>query len=83
MPQIALPEGRPGIGAGLAFCPETTDPAREPAHILLHEPGIPAAAGREPIAAYVSLRYSACVCRRICAGHRRLPATEAGRRGQG
>jgi hypothetical protein len=38
MPNIALPEGLPGISAGFAFRPETAKPMRELAHVLLHGP---------------------------------------------
>ncbi len=66
MPHINLPEGVPGIGAGFAFRPETAQPMRALAHILLFEPGPDASLSsldRELIATYVSSRNLCFFCR--------------------
>lgn len=62
MAHIALPEGLPGISAGFAFRPETAQPMRELAHILLHEPGSLTPGERELIAAFVSSRNCTTFC---------------------
>jgi uncharacterized peroxidase-related enzyme len=62
MPHIALPEGLPGITAGLAFRPETAKPLRELAHVLLHEPNSLSAGERELIATYVSSQNDCYFC---------------------
>ena len=64
MPNIALPEGMPGITAGFAFRPETAKPMRELAHILLHTSGNEgfSSRDRELIAAFVSSRNTCYFC---------------------
>jgi uncharacterized peroxidase-related enzyme len=62
MAHIALPEGLPGISGGFAFRPETANPMRELAHILLHEPGSLAPGERELIATYVSSQNDCYFC---------------------
>src|SRR5277367_166590 len=54
MPHIDLPKDLPGISAGFAFRPETAEPMRELAHILLYEPNSLEPGERELIATYVS-----------------------------
>ena len=62
MPNIALPEGLPGISAGFAFRPETAKPMRELAHVLLHGPSTLTPAERELIATYVSSQNECYFC---------------------
>ena len=65
MPHIDLPEGVPGIGAAFAFRPETAQPMRELAHVLLFEPGSEASLSsrdRELIASYVSSKNTCYFC---------------------
>lgn len=62
MPNIALPEGVPGIVAGFTFRPETAKPMRELAHILLFEPNSLTSGERELIATYVSSRNRCQFC---------------------
>jgi uncharacterized peroxidase-related enzyme len=62
MPNIALPEGLPGISAGFAFRPETAKPMRELADILLHGPSTLSPAERELIATYVSSQNDCFFC---------------------
>ncbi len=62
MPHIELPEGLPGISAGLTYRPETAKPLRELAHVLLHEPGTLTPGERELIATYVSSRNDCYFC---------------------
>ncbi|HZC44803.1 MAG TPA: peroxidase-related enzyme, partial [Acidobacteriaceae bacterium] len=62
MAHIALPEGLPGISGGFAFRPETANPMRELAHILLHEPGSLTPGERELIATYVSSQNDCHFC---------------------
>jgi uncharacterized peroxidase-related enzyme len=62
MPNIALPEGLPGISAGFAFRPETAKPMRELAHILLHGPSTLSPGERELIATYVSSQNDCYFC---------------------
>jgi uncharacterized peroxidase-related enzyme len=62
MPHIALPEGLPGISAGLTYRPETAKPMRELAHILLHEPNTLTPGERELIATYVSSQNDCYFC---------------------
>ena len=62
MPNIALPEGLPGISAGFAFRPETAKPMRELAHILLHGPSTLTPGERELIATYVSSQNDCYFC---------------------
>ena len=54
MPHIQLPEGLPGISSVLAYRPETANPLRQLAHVLLYEPNSLAPGERELIATYVS-----------------------------
>jgi uncharacterized peroxidase-related enzyme len=62
MPNIALPEGLPGISAGFAFRPETANPMRELAHVLLHGPSTLTPGERELIATYVSSQNDCYFC---------------------
>lgn len=62
MPNIALPEGLPGISAGFAFRPETAKPMRELAHVLLHGPSTLTPGERELIATYVSSQNDCYFC---------------------
>ena len=62
MPNIALPEGFPGISAGFTYRPETAKPMRELAHVLLHEPNSLSPGERELIATYVSSRNNCHFC---------------------
>ena len=62
MPHINLPEGLPGISAGFAYRPETANPMRELADILLHQPNSLAPGERELIATYVSSRNCTTFC---------------------
>jgi uncharacterized peroxidase-related enzyme len=64
MPHIQLPEDMPGITAGFAFRPETAQPLRELAHVLLHASGNEgfSSAERELIAAFVSSRNTCYFC---------------------
>ena len=62
MPHIALPEGLPGISAGLTYRPETAKPMRELAHVLLHEPNTLTPGERELIATYVSSQNGCYFC---------------------
>ncbi len=62
MPHIHLPEGLPGISAGFAFRPETAQPMRALAHILLHEPNSLTPGERELIATFVSSRNCTTFC---------------------
>jgi uncharacterized peroxidase-related enzyme len=64
MPHIALPEDMPGITAGFAFRPETAQPMRELAHILLHTSGNDgfSSGDRELVAAFVSSRNTCYFC---------------------
>jgi len=59
---MALPDGFPGISAGLTYRPETAKPMRELAHILLYEPNSLTAGERELIATYVSWRNDCYFC---------------------
>ena len=64
MPHIQLPENLPGITAGFAFRPETAQPMRELAHILLHASGNDgfSSRDRELIASFVSSRNTCYFC---------------------
>jgi len=64
MPHIELPTEMPGITAGFAFRPETANPMRELAHILLHTSGNDgfSSADRELIASFVSSRNTCYFC---------------------
>jgi uncharacterized peroxidase-related enzyme len=62
MPHINLPEGFPGISAGLTYRPETAKPLRDLAHLLLHEPNSLTPGERELIATYVSSRNDCHFC---------------------
>ena len=50
MPHIALPEGMPGIRGPLTFRPETAEPMRELAEVLLRGPNTLTRGEREMIA---------------------------------
>jgi uncharacterized peroxidase-related enzyme len=54
MPHIALTDELPGISSAFVFRPETAEPMRELAHVLLHEPNSLTQGERELIATYVS-----------------------------
>jgi uncharacterized peroxidase-related enzyme len=62
MPHIALPEGFPGISAGLTYRPETAKPMRELAHVLLHDANSLTPGERELIATYVSSENNCHFC---------------------
>jgi uncharacterized peroxidase-related enzyme len=62
MAHINLPDGLPGISAAFKFRPETAEPMRKLAHVLLHEPNSLTPAERELIAAYVSARNKTTFC---------------------
>jgi uncharacterized peroxidase-related enzyme len=62
MPHIALPENLPGITAGFAFRPETAEPMRELAEVLLRGPSTLTSGERELIATYVSSRNDCYFC---------------------
>ena len=64
MPHIALPENMPGITAGFAFRPDTANPMRELAHILLHTSANEnfGSRDRELIATFVSSRNTCYFC---------------------
>jgi uncharacterized peroxidase-related enzyme len=64
MSHIELPAGMPGITAGFAFRPETAQPMRELAHVLLHESGNEGftSGERELVAAFVSSRNTCYFC---------------------
>jgi uncharacterized peroxidase-related enzyme len=71
VPHIALPDGLPGITAGFAFRPETAQPMRELAEVLLRGPNTLTSGEREMIAAYVSDRNDCHFCH---ASHRAAAA---------
>lgn len=65
MPHITLADDLPGITAGFAFRPETAQPMRQLAHILLHTSGQNSdlsSRDRELIATFVSSRNSCFFC---------------------
>jgi uncharacterized peroxidase-related enzyme len=64
MAHIQLADDLPGITAGFAFRPETANPMRELAHILLHTAGNEAFSSRdrELIASFVSSRNTCYFC---------------------
>ena len=69
MPHITLDKELPGITAGFAFRPETAQPMRDLAHILLHTSGQGSAKNsdlssrdRELIATFVSSRNTCYFC---------------------
>jgi uncharacterized peroxidase-related enzyme len=71
VPHIDLPEGLPGITSGFAFRPETAQPMRELAEVLLRGPNTLTSAEREMIAAFVSDRNDCHFCQ---ASHRAAAA---------
>jgi uncharacterized peroxidase-related enzyme len=75
VPHIHLPEGLPGIRSGFAFRPETAQPLRALAEVLLRGPNPLTSAEREMIAAFVSARNDCQFCR---ASHRAAAAHHAG-----
>lgn len=78
MPHIELSAEIPGIGGLFAFRPETAQPMRELAHILLFEPGSNAGLSsrdRELIASYVSSRNTCYFCQ---TSHGAAAASHAG-----
>jgi len=62
MPDIALPEGLPGITGAFAFRPETAKPMRELPEVLLRGPSSLTSAEREMIAAFMSTRNDCYFC---------------------
>lgn len=65
MPHISLDHDLPGITAGFAFSPQTAQPMRELAHILLHTSGQTSqltSRDRELIATFVSSRNTCFFC---------------------
>ena len=62
MAHIALPEGLPGITGPFAFRPETANPMRELAEILLRGPGTLTSGEREIIATYTSSQNDCYFC---------------------
>lgn len=64
MAHIQLPAELPGITAGFAFRPETAQPMRELAHVLLHTSGNEGftSGERELIASFVSSRNTCYFC---------------------
>jgi len=62
MPHIALPEGLPGMSAGLDFRPETAKPLGELAQILMQGPSTLTRGERELIATYVSSQNDCYFC---------------------
>jgi uncharacterized peroxidase-related enzyme len=75
MPHIALPDGFPGITAGFAYRPETAQPLRALAEVLLRGPSTLTSAEREMIAAFVSSRNDCTFCH---ASHRAAAAHNMG-----
>jgi len=75
MPHIDLPADLPGISAGFAFRPETAQPMRELADILLHGPNSLTPGERELIASYVSSRNNCFFC---CASHSAVASSHLG-----
>jgi uncharacterized peroxidase-related enzyme len=72
MPHILLPEGLPGIIAGFAFRPETAQPMRALAEVLLRAPNTLSSGERELIATFVSAANDCNFCRdshRAAAAH--------------
>ena len=72
MPHIQLPEGLPGITSGFAFRPETAQPMRALAEILLRGPSTLSSGEREMIATFVSTRNDCYFCQtshRAAAAH--------------
>jgi uncharacterized peroxidase-related enzyme len=65
MPHISLPEGLPGIVSGFACRPETGQPMRELADVLLHGPSTLTQAERELIGTYVSSENDCYSCQSI------------------
>lgn len=72
MPHIALPDGLPGISSGFAFRPETAQPMRMLAEVLLRGPSTLSSAEREMIAAFVSTRNNCFFCQ---TSHRAVAAS--------
>ncbi len=71
MAHIALPEGLPGIAAGIAFRPETARPMGELAEVLLRGPSTLSRGEREMIATFVSGRNECYFCH---SSHRAIAA---------
>jgi uncharacterized peroxidase-related enzyme len=72
MPHIQLPEGLPGITSALAFRPETAQPLRALAEVLLRGPNSLTSAEREMIATFVSTQNDCYFCQtshRAAAAH--------------
>ncbi|MGD0617591.1 MAG: peroxidase-related enzyme [Bryobacteraceae bacterium] len=72
MPHIQLPEGLPGITSGFAFRPETAEPMRALAEVLLRGPSTLTSGEREMIATFVSTRNDCYFCQtshRAAAAH--------------
>ena len=62
MAHIQLPDGLPGIVGPLAFSPDTAQPLRQLAEVLLRGPNTLTSAEREMIAAHVSYRNECNFC---------------------
>jgi uncharacterized peroxidase-related enzyme len=72
MPHIQLPEGLPGITSGFAFRPETAQPMRALAEVLLRGPSTLTSGEREMIATFVSTQNDCYFCQtshRAAAAH--------------
>lgn len=72
MPYIQLPEGLPGIVSAFAFRPETAQPMRALAEILLRSPSSLTSGEREMIATFVSTKNDCYFCQtshRAAAAH--------------
>jgi len=62
MAHIQLPDGLPGMVGPLAFSPDTAQPLRQLAEVLLRGPNTLTSAEREMIAAHVSYRNECDFC---------------------
>jgi uncharacterized peroxidase-related enzyme len=72
MPHIQLPEGLPGITSGFAFRPETAQPLRALAEVLLRGHSTLTSGEREMIATFVSTQNDCYFCQtshRAAAAH--------------
>ena len=72
LPHIQLPEGLPGITGAFAYRPETAEPLRALAEVLLRGPSTLSSGEREMIAAFVSTRNDCYFCQtshRAAAAH--------------
>lgn len=72
MPHIQLPEGLPGITSAFAYRPETAQPLRALAEVLLRGPSTLSSGEREMIATFVSTKNDCYFCQtshRAAAAH--------------